>query len=284
MQVLEVQMDFVCDTNVWYDIGAGMLDPAKLKLGGNRLLSPALNTLEISSNLDDRTLTSRKRASQAILDHADEHLEDPERYIGAIWGLNLPPLNFDWKDVCRTIVASNDIAEMISGAQKIMKVNTAAAQAWRKGFTEKFVVDVETVIRKYVPKYASRRANGRMDYLTGTAHIAKLHTDLNCAIVKESQILLTRTRASDHLTVEPNPPIQADIDVATPLLMPFVNAYLTFLEKVATVQAARPNDWGDLHCFVYLQGNRKLLTGENKWLKIANDSGMAHLVQDSKAI
>lgn len=277
-------MDYVCDTNVWYEIGAGTLDPAKLKLGGNRLLSPALNALEISSNLDARTLASRKQASQAILDHADEHLEDPERYTGAIWGLNLPPLNLDWKDVCRTIVASNDIAEMVSGAQKIMKVNTAAAQAWRKGFTEKFVDDVETAVRKLVPKYALRRAKGRMDYLTGTANIAMLHAALNCATVKESQILLTRTRASDHLTVTPNPPTQAEIDAATLQLMPFVNAYLTFLEKVATVQAAHPNDWGDLHCFVYLQGNRKLLTGENKWLAIANDAGMAHLVQGSKAI
>lgn len=277
-------MDYVCDTNVWYDIGAGTLDPAKLKLGGNRLLSPALNSLEISSNLDARTLASRKQAAQAILDHADEHLEDPERYMGAIWGLNLPPLNFDWKDVCRTIVASNDIAEIVSGAQKIMRVNTGAAQAWRKGFTEKFVDDVETAIRQFVPNYALRRAKGRMDHLTGAANIAMLHTALNCATVKESQILLTRTRASDHLTVTPNPPTQAEIDAARLQLMPFVDAYLSFLEKAATVLAAFPNDWGDLHCFVYLQGSRKLLTGEKKWLAIAHDAGMAHFVQDSKTI
>src|SRR4051794_18330240 len=119
-------MDFVSDTNVWYDIGSGNLDPAKLKQGGaNRLLAPAINALEISSKLTDRNFADRRKAAQAILDHADELLKDPERNMADIWGLSVTDLNFAWKDVYRTIAASNDINEMNGGAQKIMRVNTA---------------------------------------------------------------------------------------------------------------------------------------------------------------
>ncbi len=154
-------MDYVCDTNVWYDIAAGRLDPAKLKDGGNRLLAPAINGLEISSNLSANTFKDRKAASQAVIDHADDYLEDPERTMGTIWGLNLPPLGFDWRNVYRTIAASNDLAEIVNGTQNIMKVNAVAAQAWRKGFTDKFVADVETAIRKYAPNYALNRFQGK---------------------------------------------------------------------------------------------------------------------------
>ena len=58
---------YVCDTNVWYDIGAGTLEPAKLKVAGNRLLSPAINALEISTNLDDRTFASRNSHRKQFL-------------------------------------------------------------------------------------------------------------------------------------------------------------------------------------------------------------------------
>ncbi len=277
-------MEYVCDTNVWYDIGEGSINPIKLKSGGNRLLSPAINLLEISSSLTTNTFAARKQASQAILDHSDEHLEDPERYIGTIWNLNLQPLKFDWRDVCRTIVTSNDIDELINGAQGIMKVNTAAAKAWRGGFTQKFVQDVDAAIRKFVPNYALRRQNGRMNYLRNANLISNLHNSLNSRVVREAQILTSRSRASCHMSVPPGLPSQSEIDIASAQLMPFVRAYLTFIERAATVQAASPNDWGDLHCFVYLQDNRKLLTGDKKWLEIASNAGMADLVQDSKAI
>lgn len=64
----------------------------------------------------------------------------------------------------------------------------------------------------------------------------------------------------------------------------FVKAYVTFLEMTATERAVTPNDWGDLHCFAYLQSGRKLLTGDDKWLTIASDAGLGHLVQDSKTV
>jgi hypothetical protein len=279
-----MSMGFVCDTNVWYDISTGTLDPANLKRGGNRLLAPAINALELSSNLDDQNLTIRQKASKAVLSHADEHLQDPERHIGAIWGLNLPPLGFDWRDVYRTINASANVTEVVNGTQNIMKVSASTAKAWRKGFTEQFVKDIEAAIRTFAPKYALRRQSGRMDYLTDPAAISKLSIDLRSAAVLESQILTTRLRASTHAASPPPPPNQAETELATPKLMPFVKAYLTLIEKAATVHAVHPNDWGDLHCFVYLQGNRKLLTGENKWLTIARDAGIGNLVQDSKAI
>ncbi len=35
-------MDYVCDTNVWYEIGYGKKNPTQLKQGGNRLLATGI--------------------------------------------------------------------------------------------------------------------------------------------------------------------------------------------------------------------------------------------------
>ena len=274
-------MDYVCDTNVWYDIGSGRIDPAKLKAGGNRLIAPALNAIEISTNLDDCTLQTRQRASQAILDHADEHLDDPERYMGAIWGLDIAPLPFPWKDVCRVIVSAKDISEIENGGQKIMKINTIAAKAWRSQFTDQFANDVEVVLRGFVSDYGLRRRSGVMDYYRGEEAKA-IKMGLAFPVVAEKLVLLTQRRVSELLKILPAPPTEDEIREATVKLTPFVKAYLKFVEVTATEKAVVPNDWGDLHCFVYLQGDRKILTGEKKWLSIASEAGMDNLVQDSK--
>jgi len=58
------------------------------------------------------------------------------------------------------------------------------------------------------------------------------------------------------------------------MIEPYAKAYREYLFKVATKFAPRPNDWGDLECFVYLQEGRKLFTSDQRWQDIATDAGL----------
>ena len=60
-------MDFICDTNVWYDIGAGRRDPGILKANGNRLIATPISLFEIASLIDDHNIDARKNGCIGIV-------------------------------------------------------------------------------------------------------------------------------------------------------------------------------------------------------------------------
>ncbi|MFI5455499.1 MAG: hypothetical protein ACHRXM_08610 [Isosphaerales bacterium] len=95
--------DDVCDTNVWYELGKGTKGAAKLKQGGNRLFATGISAIEISTKMTEKDFSVRKATAQAVLDHADHYLKDPDYHFAEIWGLNVSPLKLDWKDVFQTI-------------------------------------------------------------------------------------------------------------------------------------------------------------------------------------
>lgn len=74
-------MNLICDTNVWYDIGAGRRDPARLKKAGHRLLATPTSFCEIASGIDGRTLPERQSAALAVVQHGDAIAEDSETHL-----------------------------------------------------------------------------------------------------------------------------------------------------------------------------------------------------------
>jgi predicted nucleic acid-binding protein len=73
-------MDFIADTNVWYDIAAGRRNAEKLKAGGHRLLATPVSLLEIVS-LIDNDFKQRRAAAHAVVEHADLVSVDSESHI-----------------------------------------------------------------------------------------------------------------------------------------------------------------------------------------------------------
>lgn len=271
-------MDLVCETHVWYEIGSGAIRPADWKKKGHRLLASPLTLIELSSKLRPQSFLARKAAAQAVVDHADEILLDPERHFASIWGLSVSGTSLDGVAGFRAMTLAKDINELHQGVGG-MRINTLLAATWRQEFSEQFVTDVEEMIRKLVqPGYAARRKAGRMDYLSDPADIKLLHEVLELPVVVEEQLLVTRTRAAEHAPGTLAPATQEEIDRARPKLLPFVKAYLKYVERLATKHAAEPNDWVDLHFFAYLQDGRVLVTGERRWIEVAREAGLSNLV------
>ena len=99
----------VCDTNIWYGIAAGQIDPLALKSSGHALLACMVNFLELTSGMDVESFSRRRDAARAIQAWADDYLPDNERHIAALWS---DPAGAMMVDVQRAIniVAEESIA------------------------------------------------------------------------------------------------------------------------------------------------------------------------------
>ena len=100
-------MELICDTNVWYSIAFGTLDPHSVKSAGHTLAASSVNWMELSSDLTEQNFERKKLAAAAALAHADSYLPDTERYLADIWGIELPPLNFTCRDVLAAVSSAN---------------------------------------------------------------------------------------------------------------------------------------------------------------------------------
>jgi hypothetical protein len=278
-------MDYVCDTNVWYELGQGTKDVAKLKQGVTRLAATGISAIEISTRMTDKDFAVRRSAAKAVVDHADIYLKDPDYHIAEVWGLNVPPLNLDWKDVFQTIATARDMHELNKGVENLRRVDTKAAAVWRDAFSDKFVSQVVDTIRRFYPTYAAGRlTRGGMKYVK-RADIEIFEKAVALPRFQKLLVLPTRGRAADLAPAKVFPePTDSELAVATPKLLPFVKAYLAYLVKVATTFAPSQNDWGDVHCFAYIQDGRKMLTAEKRWLEIASEAGLSDDVIDSRSL
>lgn len=277
-------MDYVCDTNVWYDIAASRLDPMKLKHNGNRLLASPINAIEISTKLCQRSHVRRKQTAQAVLDHADGYLDDHEYHLAQIWKLSPTPHGLNWKDVYSVIARSRNLADIETGRSGFIAFSPVLAAKWRSNFTTNFVNQIVDSIRHLSPKYARAKKKGKMNYISDPSIITDLTKVLNDSSRVINRVLATRTRLELNMPIVCAAATPAEIVDATAQLKPFMDAYSAFILHAATVQSVKPNDWGDLHNFIYLQGNSVLLTSDKKWLGIANKANLSKLVKDPKTI
>ena len=270
-------MDLICDTNIWYNIGAGRENPEDLKKNGDRLIATPVNVIEISSKLTDRTLEERKDASQAIIEHCNDIMVDPEEHLASIWNLNTRKMDIHWMESFRAIANANSITEITQGVPDYVqgvarKVNVPFVRAWRALHYEGFVNDINAAIDIWWPGYADARRNGQVLYMTQAVGTA-FGNALNTQEARRTLLLATRQRAALHLEEAPSDPSEEEIDNAMTALLPYITTYAKYLHKVATKFASRENDWGDLEAFIYLQDGNRLLTRDTKWVEIAGESG-----------
>ncbi len=151
-------MELICDTNVWYSIAFGTLDPHSVKSAGHTLVASSINWMELSSDLTEQNFERKKLAAAAALAHADSFLPDTERYLADIWGIELPPVIFTCRDVLAAVSSANSVGDLESGRTGIA-IKSSKATQWRRGHYDDFVDDVTTAIRKYYPTYADRSSS-----------------------------------------------------------------------------------------------------------------------------
>ncbi|MEO6325528.1 MAG: hypothetical protein ABIQ65_12955 [Thermoanaerobaculia bacterium] len=273
-------MEFVADTNVWYDLGANLFSAATLKAGGRRLLATPVNHLEICSNVNAASFKARQAAASALLAHADDILTDTESHLANLWGVTrTPPTLAIEADLQTLATASSPVALHMSvplypGSRTAKTVDLSL---WRSTHWEDFCDGIAQAIDGEVPGYLKARVKGTIKRLPGKNQAAFnariLSSDFETAVFEGTYRRVLRSES-----LPPAPPSTAGLAAVRPLLAPFARAYAHYIIGCACDFAPQPNDFGDLESFLYLQNGRVLLTSEKRWHKIATVAGHGTLI------
>lgn len=280
-------MDLICDTNIWYELAYGDIQAADLKRNGTRLLAMPLSLLEISSKLDQQTFEGRRNAAKALLEHADEILPEPEHHLANIWHVTHSN-PFDWALALRTVANSNSLSELQSGVVEIenklrMKLDTSFATNWRLSRYDEFVDDMESVVDSFWPGYKAARKVGK------AIHMPKELGELFDKATRYPEQLkqyaiatFSRVAAQSSGSIE-NLPDEAIINEAVSKLDSYSRVYQAYVVRLATLNVPKPNDLGDLECFLYAQDGRRVLTHDKIWNEIALAAGCKAAIFDPLA-
>lgn len=270
----------ICDTNVWYGIAGGAIDPARLKADGHRLLASSVNWMELSSKLNLASLERRRAAARAAVAHADDFIVDTERHLASLWRLPADALNASCRDVLQIIATADDIDALAAGvsldSRAVGRLNVSKATHWRAGVYDGFTEDVLSVLRRHYPQYATRKKNGEPRYFPDNLRSAFVDA-VHAPGMIEAVVLSTRDRIS-HIVGEPRVDDAVDSACLVDALRPYAAMYVQYLCECATMRLPDQNDWGDLECFVYVQGDRKVLTADRKWVQMAIRAGIGDRV------
>ena len=271
-------MNIVCDTNIWYEIAFGETDATQLKSDGHRLLATPLSLLELSSKIDETNFSARSGAAKAVVEHADEILPDPEHHLAAIWQVDAQYDPFDWKQGICTLANAKDVSELQSGVidfdkQIQMKVNVSYATNWRTDRYDKFVEDMLKVINTFWPGYEAARLAGRATHMP--REMGELFDKATSYPDQIKQyVLATYARATCLPQGAEIPmPDQGVLDAAVSQLTTYATIYQKYVVRLATFNTPKPNDLGDLECFLYAQDGRRIFTKDKNWLVLAKDAG-----------
>jgi hypothetical protein len=277
-------MHLISDTNVWYDIAAGRRDPAALKRGENQLVAIPVSFLEIASKIETRTWEERRGAAGAVVKYADQIAADPESHLASLWGLPVGA-EFPWIEGFKAIAQATSVADLANGVDDLeervrRKLNVPLAQGWREYHWKDFAEGVTDAIDEHCPGYKAARANGKYKYLRKER--AKSFADAMRS-KDVSDLLLGATFLRAQITSgDTKRPTRWEMDRVGPLLAPYINAYTEYVIGCATGQfAPQPNDLGDCECFLYLQGDSRLLSQDKKWMAICRKACAASCFESS---
>lgn len=274
----------ICDTNIFYGLAFNHITESNLRLPQARLLISPVSIIEITSNVTENNFEQRRDVAKAVLEYADEFLIDPESYLANIWAVQSNQPQIDWSHALRALANAASLQELDQGvadwqSRIIRKVNIPLIHNWRTYHYNNFVAQMYTAIESLRPGYTTDRLAGQIGI--SDPEKTRLINEIQNPAVLLATIEATRQRAYLTVNETPPPPMEnVDIDHIIKHLLPYAIVYQKYLEKVSTIYAPQPNDWGDLECFIYLKENRQVATSENRWIEIANEVGLGEMVFD----
>jgi len=243
-------------------------------------LASPINFFELVSRLSERTFEERKKAAKAVIQYADKILDDPESYLAQIWRINIEPFEMDWRDGFKAVADAVDINQLQSGVpdfreKKIRGLRIDLTKKAMEYFRESWVLDIENAIEEVIPSYSERRKLNKMRYLYSEEKSKFIEFISSPEILKKVVIATWSRIAENNILPSPTP---HEIKKAGQNLRAYIKAYCGYLIKVATEFAPRPNDRADLEFFIYIQKDRKLFTYDKKWIQIAKEAGLSHIL------
>ena len=242
-------MEIIADTNIWYNIGNGLIDAAVIG-EGNKLIATFISIDEFSrtANLIERPKETRN-AIQSMFKYSNKHaiLEPPLFYLKKLENFNY----------------AYDIA---LHQESILT------------FTEKIARGYGIELSKrdeYRIFCESRKANLQSvaDIFNIEARKLKENIKEKGKHRKENSIPLNRQLISLFVEKQTGEGLSKNFDwTQIELFEKSLKVFLNALETGAMVM--KPNDWYDLFIMVYVSPERKYWTRDCKWLDIIKTAGM----------
>ena len=269
-------MDLVCDTNIWYGIADGRIDPKSIKKDGHRLLASHLNILELLSSMYVSNYSARRKAAVAIIKHADDYLESSEFHLSKLWGIEPLGPDVGYIDAIDILANSSTLQAVWRGGKnatgKRFNLDMNSAIKWREDHYSKFKSSILSICDIIVPKFSEIRMKGKSFQISKDIanQFRKFSSDPK---IRERLLMASFERVATgnrNLTI----PGDQQIRSASVSLDAYLRAYLEYL--VYSVESKPPdeNDLGDLEFLLYVQNSRVFFTKEKRWLTIGEAVGL----------
>ncbi len=242
-------MEIICDTNIWYGLGNGFINPSLIG-EGNKLIATFNNIDEFSrtTNLIDNPDETRK-SIQSMFKHSGKHpiIEPPLFYLR-----KLSDDTYSY-EITEDDEAMQLITEKIAKGHKI---DVSKSEQYRQ-YSEKRKANLQSVADIFNKESLRIKSNIKDK---------KKHR-------KVSSIELIRGILSLFVKKQTGEGLYNDFDFEQiELLENAIDCFFKELETGATVMTA--NDWYDLFNMAYVSPERKYWTGDKKWIRLIKEAGM----------
>lgn len=270
--------DLICDTNVFYNIAAGTVNPSEIKQAGHKLLLTPVSVLELISRVNKENFGIRQSAARAALEHSDEVLPDPETVLAGVWMMAAELQDVNW---CASLQALSDAVDL---ADAVRRLNLPLVRGWRACHYENFESEMIGIVDQFVPGYADARLAG--GFLNASKEQrASVNRSMSAEELRIATVLATRDRSWRRPAESIPAATEGQIAFAEKALDAYARMYSQYcLDVASTNYAPQPNDLGDLECFIYMQPGRLVATSERRWPDVATRAGLGSIVLDPQPL
>ncbi|SKC47143.1 hypothetical protein [Ohtaekwangia koreensis] len=254
-----MKTDVICDTNIWYYLGDGTIDPNSLK--DYSLIATFYNFEELITTPNNLTNFQQvRRAAKAIVNYSSkQYLENAFLYLAnqitpnyedTKYGYNLGIRN--WAEI-RRMAALDDSFQLTPELKAEYEKN-----AINRGKQGQQVAQIEN------------------DFVTNVkAHSKKVWKTNSSKYFKErfKGILL---ELNDYLKMFSDGRIEMQGKHIKQVEL-FLTAFLQFSKNTEVAKwVVKPNDAYDLYNLIYVKPGSKYFTRENRWKNLIAEAGLDH--------
>lgn len=254
-----MKANVICDTNIWYYLADGTIDPDNLK--NQSLVATFYNFEELITSPNTLTNFQQvRKAAKAIVDHSDKlilenaflylaNLIDP-RFEDKRYSYNLGIRN--WAEIKR--MAALDDSFQLSSELRAAYQMTAASRVnngkdvaqIENDFVQKVKTHSKKVWKENSSKYFRERFKGIVfelnDYMK---------------VFSDGKIEFKTTQLNN--------------------IEFFITAFLQFSRNLEIAKwVVQPNDAYDLYNLIYVRPGDKYFTREKRWKNLINEAGIGH--------
>lgn len=242
-------VDIICDTHIWYGIGWGLIDLAKVH-PTNRLIASYNNIDELCST--QKLIDSPDyvvKAMQSIFKHSGANTIHDTPFIH-LKRLSDPNFKIDRSD---DIGAMLEFSERIASGDTVDRSKETEYRAFSADIKKRFQ-DATDVMNKEALRIKEANKGKKL-------------------VKREGRIRQVRDLISSFVEIQCGEGLPLNFDWKNVEL--FENVLLDFyisVERGATTITT--NDWHDLFLLAYVQPGKVVWTREKKWKRFIDDAGM----------